>query len=111
MFGLLERREGRAREELESWLGVLRQAQEEVTAARERAERARVAREELVQALAEESAVPAGGDADPSAVSGGLGAGMGMTSGRRCGSRAWARRRSVACTGRCSLPSRPPGSR
>jgi hypothetical protein len=83
VIGLLEQREARAREELESWLEVLRQAQEEVTAAQERAERARVAREELVQALAEESAVstvtsvPAGGDADASAASGASGAGVG----------------------------------
>ncbi|MFE5092335.1 hypothetical protein ACFRCI_18600 [Streptomyces sp. NPDC056638] len=57
MVGLLEQREARAREELDSWLEVLRQAREEVTAAQERAERARVARAEFVQALAEESAV------------------------------------------------------
>ncbi|MFE3905150.1 hypothetical protein ACFXPY_33860 [Streptomyces sp. NPDC059153] len=44
LIGLLEQREARAREELDSWLEVLRQAREEVTAAQERAERARVAR-------------------------------------------------------------------
>lgn len=60
VIGLLEQREVRAREELESWLEVLGQAQEEVAAATERAERARVAREELVQALAEEGAGGAG---------------------------------------------------
>ncbi|WP_141720882.1 hypothetical protein [Streptomyces sp. Ncost-T10-10d] len=60
MIGLLEQREARAREELDSWLEVLWQAREEVTAAQERAERARVARAELVQALAEESAVHTG---------------------------------------------------
>ncbi|MGW3951046.1 hypothetical protein ACWEKM_08875 [Streptomyces sp. NPDC004752] len=58
VIGLLEQREARAREELESWMEVLSQAQEEVAAATERAERARVAREERVQALAE---VGAGG--------------------------------------------------
>ncbi|MFA3842150.1 hypothetical protein [Streptomyces aureus] len=54
VIGLLEQREARAQGELESWLEVLRQAQEEVATAQKRAERARVAREELVQALAEE---------------------------------------------------------
>jgi hypothetical protein len=72
VIGLLEQREARAQQELESWLEVLSQAQAEVAAARERAERARVAREELVQALAEEGAggvaavpVEAGAGAEP----------------------------------------------
>ncbi|MEU2686830.1 hypothetical protein ABZ654_23715 [Streptomyces hygroscopicus] len=43
VIGLLEQREARAQEELESWLEVLGQVQEEVAAAQERAERARVA--------------------------------------------------------------------
>lgn len=38
VIGLLEQREVRAREELESWLEVLSQAQEEVPAVTERAE-------------------------------------------------------------------------
>lgn len=85
VLGLMERREARARQELESWTEVLEQAQAEVDAARERVERARVGREELVQVLAEESAAgvtastPVGGEADASAStgSGGLGAGHG----------------------------------
>lgn len=48
VLGLMERREARARQELESWTEVLEQAQAEVDAARERVERARVGREELV---------------------------------------------------------------
>ncbi|MFJ6901501.1 hypothetical protein ACIQRU_46975, partial [Streptomyces hokutonensis] len=67
VLGLMERREARARRELESWTEVLEQAQAEVDAARERVERARVGREELVSVLAEEStvsspvSVPSGG--------------------------------------------------
>jgi hypothetical protein len=53
----MEQRETRARQELESWTEVLEQAQAEVDAARERVERARVGREELVSVLAEESPV------------------------------------------------------
>ncbi|MGP3731733.1 hypothetical protein ACTWJ9_00490 [Streptomyces sp. GDS52] len=56
VIGLLEQREARTQEELNPWREVLRQAQMEVAGAQERTERARVAREELVQALAEESA-------------------------------------------------------
>ncbi|MFE2094980.1 hypothetical protein [Streptomyces sp. NPDC059460] len=68
VLGLMERREARARQELESWTEVLEQAQAEVDAARERVERARVGREELVSVLAEEStvdtpvSVPSGGE-------------------------------------------------
>jgi len=47
---LPEQREARAQEELGSWLVVLSQAQEEVAAATERVERARVVREKVVQA-------------------------------------------------------------
>ncbi|GAX57935.1 hypothetical protein AQJ27_48180 [Streptomyces olivochromogenes] len=47
VLGLPEQREARAQEELGSWLVVLSQAQEEVAAA---TERARVAREKVVQA-------------------------------------------------------------
>jgi hypothetical protein len=76
VLGLMERREARARQDLESWLEVLEQARAEVSAAQERVERARVGREELVQVLAEESAAgatastPVGGDADASTRSG-----------------------------------------
>jgi hypothetical protein len=81
VLGLMERREARARQELESWTEVLVQAQAEVDAARERVERARVGREELVSVLAEESAVntpvlvPSGGEASAAGASGGSGAG------------------------------------
>jgi septal ring factor EnvC (AmiA/AmiB activator) len=57
VLGLMERREARARQDLESWTEVLEEAQAEVDAARERVERARVGREELVSVLAEESTV------------------------------------------------------
>jgi hypothetical protein len=82
VLGLMERREARARQELESWTEVLVQAQAEVDAARERVERARVGREELVSVLAEESAVEApvsvssGGEA--AAGSNGFGVGHGV---------------------------------
>ncbi|MEV3952569.1 MULTISPECIES: hypothetical protein [Streptomyces] len=59
VLGLMERREARARQDLE-WMEVLEQAQAEVDAARERFERARVGCEELVVVLAEESAVCTG---------------------------------------------------
>jgi hypothetical protein len=83
VLGLMERREARARQELESWTEVLEQAQAEVNAARERVERARVGREELVSVLAEESAVvtpvsvPPGGEAAAAGGSIGSGAGYG----------------------------------
>ncbi|MDJ0346837.1 hypothetical protein QMK19_35935 [Streptomyces sp. H10-C2] len=57
VLGLMERREARARQDLESWTEVLEQAQAEVNAARERVDRARVGREELVSVLSEESVV------------------------------------------------------
>ncbi|WP_145766995.1 hypothetical protein [Streptomyces brevispora] len=59
VLGLMEQRETRARQDLESWMEVLEQAQAEVDAARERCERARVGCEELVAVLAEESLVSA----------------------------------------------------
>ncbi|PKT67282.1 hypothetical protein CW362_41270 [Streptomyces populi] len=51
VLGLMEQREARARQDLESWTEVLEQAQAEVDAARARVERARVGREELVSVL------------------------------------------------------------
>jgi hypothetical protein len=81
VLGLMERREARAWQDLESWTEVLEQAQAEVDAARERVERARVGREELVLVLAEESvvdtpvSVPSGGEA--AAVGGSSGSGVG----------------------------------
>ena len=83
ILGLMEQREARARQDLESWTEVLEQAQVEVDAARERVERARVGREELVSVLAGESPVntpvpgPSGGETAATVGSGGLGAGRG----------------------------------
>lgn len=85
VLGLMEQREARARQELESWTEVLEQAQAEVDAARERVERARVGREELVSVLAGESpvntpapvSVPSGGEVVTAVGSSGLGAGHG----------------------------------
>ncbi|MCY0931101.1 hypothetical protein OTB20_33945 [Streptomyces sp. H27-H1] len=83
VLGLMERREVRARQDLESWTEVLEQAQAEVDAARERVDRARVGREELESVLAEESAVdmsapvPSGGGVDATVGSSGSGAGAG----------------------------------
>lgn len=80
VLGLMEQREARARQDLESWTEVLEQAQLEVDAARERVERARVGCEELMSVLAEESPVnaplpvPSGGGMAAAAGSSGLGA-------------------------------------
>ncbi|MGW4234425.1 hypothetical protein ACWEF9_35020 [Streptomyces sp. NPDC004980] len=80
VLGLVERREARARQDLESLTEVLEQAQAEVDAARERVEGARVGREELVPVLAEEStvdtsaSVPSGGEVVTVVGSSGLGA-------------------------------------
>jgi hypothetical protein len=82
VIALLEFREARAREDLESWLEVVREAEEHAAAARQRLEHARIACGEVLRALAEEAesvagpaqagreavAVPAGGgDAAPPA--------------------------------------------
>ncbi|MEF9902039.1 hypothetical protein [Streptomyces sp. P9-A2] len=83
VLGLMEQREARARQDLESWTEVLEQAQAEVDAARERVERARVGREELVSVLAGESPVntpvpvPSGGEMAAAVGSGGPGSGHG----------------------------------
>ena len=55
VIALLERREARAREELDAWQELLHEAQEQVTAHRERLECARIGREEVLRALAEEA--------------------------------------------------------
>ncbi|MFB7576344.1 hypothetical protein [Streptomyces sp. NPDC056165] len=60
MIALLEFREARAREELESWLEVVREAEEHVAAARQRLEHARIACDEVLRALAEEAEPVAG---------------------------------------------------
>jgi hypothetical protein len=54
VIALLECREARAQEELESWLEAVREAEEHAAAARQRADHARIAREEVMRALAEE---------------------------------------------------------
>ena len=54
VIALLECREARAREELESWLEAVREAEEHAVAARQRVDHARIAREEVLRALAEE---------------------------------------------------------
>ncbi|MFH9355038.1 hypothetical protein [Kitasatospora sp. NPDC017646] len=58
MIALLEVREARAREDLESWLEMLREAEVQAEAARQRLEHARIAREEVARMFAE-GAVPA----------------------------------------------------
>ncbi|MEY9969583.1 hypothetical protein ABIA33_007672 [Streptacidiphilus sp. MAP12-16] len=59
VIALLECREALAREELESWLEAVREAEEHVAAARQRVDHARIAREEVLRALAEEGEVAA----------------------------------------------------
>lgn len=54
VIALLECREARAREEFESWLEVVREAEEHAAAARQRVDHARIARDEVLRALAEE---------------------------------------------------------
>ncbi len=54
VIALLECREARAQEELESWLEAVREAEEHAAAARRRVDHARIAREEVLRALAEE---------------------------------------------------------
>lgn len=68
MIALMERREARAREELDVLLEALREAQERAEAGRERLDNARIAREELLLALAEEAETQSGppaGEVDP----------------------------------------------
>ncbi|MCX4744704.1 hypothetical protein OG455_37920 [Kitasatospora sp. NBC_01287] len=55
VIALLERREARAREELDAWQELLREAQEQVAVHQERLECARIGREEVLRALAEEA--------------------------------------------------------
>ncbi|MEY9876924.1 hypothetical protein ABH931_006437 [Streptacidiphilus sp. MAP12-33] len=57
VIALLEVREARAQEDLESWLEVLREAEVQVEAARQRLEHARIARAEVALMFAE-GAVP-----------------------------------------------------
>lgn len=69
MIALLEVREARAREDLESWLEMLREAEVQAEAARQRLEHARIAREEVALMFAE-GTVPAreGDGASPARV-------------------------------------------
>ena len=81
VLGLMEWREARARQDLESWIEVLEQAQVEVGAAQEWVDRARVGREERVKESTAGDVSPSvlvGGEADASAGSGGSGVGSGM---------------------------------
>ncbi|MFE5191020.1 hypothetical protein [Streptomyces sp. NPDC056628] len=102
VLGLMERREARASQDLESWTEVLEQAQAEVDAAREGVERARVGREGIVSVLAEENpvnapvSVPSGGETAAAVGAGGLG--RGMASGRRLIHGLPATRRRVSVT-------------
>lgn len=69
VIALLEVREARAREDLEPWLEVLREAEVQAEAARQRLEHARIARQE-VALMFTEGAVPgrAGEEASPASV-------------------------------------------
>ena len=58
VIALLECREARAREDLESWLEAVREAEGHAAAARRRVEHARIAREAVMRALAEEGGSP-----------------------------------------------------
>ncbi|MET7783721.1 hypothetical protein ABZT28_50000 [Streptomyces sp. NPDC005388] len=53
VVALLEVREARAQEDLESWLEMLREAEVQAEAARQRLEHARIAREEVARMFAE----------------------------------------------------------
>jgi hypothetical protein len=69
VIALMERREARSREELDVPLEALRDAQERAGAGRERLDQARIAREELLLALAEEAEVQSGAVAGSAAPS------------------------------------------
>ncbi|MFE7530747.1 hypothetical protein ACFU7Y_34290 [Kitasatospora sp. NPDC057542] len=62
VIALLEVREARAREDLESWLEMLREAEVQAEAARQRLEHARIAREEVARMFAEGTVLPEGDD-------------------------------------------------
>jgi hypothetical protein len=62
VIALLEVREARAREELDSWLEMLREAEVQAEAARQRLEHARIAREEVARVFAEGAAADRDGD-------------------------------------------------
>ncbi|WP_377270778.1 hypothetical protein [Peterkaempfera sp. SMS 1(5)a] len=60
VIALLERREARAQQELDAWLERLHEVQEQVTSCQQRLDCARIGREEVLRALAEEGEVAAG---------------------------------------------------
>ena len=60
VIALLERREARAQAELNAWQELLREAQEQVNVHQERVECARIGRQEVLRALAEEAEVAIG---------------------------------------------------
>ena len=62
VIALLEVREARAREELDSWLEMLREAEVQAEAARQRLEHARIARAEVARMFAEGAAADRDGD-------------------------------------------------
>ncbi len=62
VIALLEVREARAREDLESWLEMLREAEVQAEAARQRLEHARIARAEVARMFAEGVAPDREGD-------------------------------------------------
>jgi hypothetical protein len=62
VIALLEVREARAREDLESWLEMLREAEVQAEAARQRLEHARIARKEVACMFAEGVAADREGD-------------------------------------------------
>jgi hypothetical protein len=69
VIALLEVREARAREDLESWLEVLREAEVQAEAARQRLEHARIARAEVALMFAEGPvAAREGGEGSPVSV-------------------------------------------
>ncbi|WP_157596801.1 Sec-independent protein translocase family protein [Streptacidiphilus rugosus] len=65
VIALLELREARAQEDLESWLEVLREAEVQAEAARQRLEHARIARAEVALMFAEGAAPAHEGDGAP----------------------------------------------
>lgn len=68
VIALLERREARAQQELDAWLERLREVQEKVTSCQERLDCARIGREEVLRALAEEGEAAAGAGEAPESV-------------------------------------------
>jgi hypothetical protein len=68
VIALLEVREAQAREDLESWLEILREAEVQAEAARQRLEHARIARSEVALMFAEGAVPTHAGDGAPPAL-------------------------------------------